>query len=191
MPDFFVIRYNPVTSKYDAVNGPNANATFTAVNGTDANGLAALQDKQDGKYVSFPVAGAAKAELQTNLPGSNDDLLFTAVTPGTGGNSIRVRYVVAGNNTALSVSVSGNDITVNVATNGAGAATSTASQVKTAVDASGPATALVSTAIAPGNDGTGVVSALGYTNLSGGNVGGAVATNTSVVQSADSVVTSF
>jgi len=84
-------------------------------------------------------------------------------------NNIRIRYVVAGASTPLTVSVSSNDITVNVATNGSSAATSTAAQVAAAVLASTPAMALLgSVDNAPGNDGTGVVAALGFTNLAGG-----------------------
>lgn len=109
------------------------------------------------------------ASLTTALAGTNNDLKYTAKTAGVGGNSIRVRYVVAGASTPLTVSVSTNDITVNVATNGSSVATSTAAQVKTAVDASGPAAALVSVANANTDDGTGVVAALAFTNLAGGS----------------------
>lgn len=108
------------------------------------------------------------ATLTTALSGSNNDLVYTAATRGAAGNSIRVRYVVAGNNTALSVSVSTLDITVNVATDGSAAATSTADDVKAAIEASTSASALVTVADAASNDGSGVVAALAYTNLSAG-----------------------
>jgi hypothetical protein len=110
------------------------------------------------------------AALTTALTGTNNDLTYTSKATGnnySSGNSIRVRYVVAGNNTALSVSVSGSDITVNVATDGSGNPTSTAAQVRTAVLASVPAAALVDVTLAAGNDGTGVVTALAFTSLSG------------------------
>ena len=58
MPDFFVIYYNAGTGKYEAVNGPNANKSFTGTDGTDANGLAAVQERKSGKYVSLPTSGA-------------------------------------------------------------------------------------------------------------------------------------
>jgi hypothetical protein len=112
------------------------------------------------------------ATLTTALTGSNNDLKYTHASSAANfaaGNSVRVRYVdPAGNNAALGVVVAGNDITVNLATGGAGAITSTAAQVKAAVEASAPAAALVSVANAAGNDGTGVVTALAYTALSGG-----------------------
>lgn len=114
-----------------------------------------------GGYANF-------ASLTTALAGANNDLVWTANTGGTAGNSIRIRYVVSGTNTPLSVSVSGNDITVNVATDGAGAATSTATAVKNAVAASSAAGQLVTGTNAAGNDGTGVVAALAFTNLTGG-----------------------
>ena len=111
---------------------------------------------------------ALQATLSTNLSGSNNDLTYTARERGTAGNSIRVRYVVSGNNTALSVSVSGSDITVNSATDGGGAATSTAAQVKAAIEASSAADLLVTVANKTGNDGTGVIAALSYTALASG-----------------------
>lgn len=111
------------------------------------------------------------ASLTTALAGTNNDLTFTAKAGApsyAAGNSVRVRYVVAGASTPLTVSVSGSDITVNVATNGASAATSTGSQVRDAVNGSAPAAALVTAANATGNDGTGVVTALAFTSLTGG-----------------------
>lgn len=109
-----------------------------------------------------------KAALTTALAGSNNDLKFEADERGVGGNSITVAYVVSGNNTALSVSVSGSAITVNVATNGGGDPTSTAAQVRDAVNAHATASELVTASNAAGNDGTGVVAALSATALSGG-----------------------
>lgn len=108
------------------------------------------------------------ARLTTALTGTNNDSTFTATRPGAAGNDIRIRYVVSGVSTPLSVAVSGNDITVNVATSGASAATSTAAQVNAAVNAHATASSMVSAANATGNDGTGVVTALAFTNLTGG-----------------------
>lgn len=110
------------------------------------------------------------AKLTTAMAGTNNDLTFYAKTPGAAGNNIRVRIVVAGASTALSVSVATNDITINSATSAGSAATSTAAQVRTAVLASVPAMALLgSVENATGNDGTGVVAALAFTNLAGGS----------------------
>lgn len=113
----------------------------------------------------------ASATLTTALAGANDDLTYTAKAGPpdyAAGNSVRVRYVVAGASTPLTVSVAGNDITVNVATTAGSVASSTALQVRDAVNASVPASALVTAALATGNDGSGVVSALAFTTLAGG-----------------------
>lgn len=115
--------------------------------------------------IPMPSVGA---ELRTAMAGANNDLWFRSKQKGEAGNSTRVRIVVAGTSTALSVSVSGSDITINSATDGAGAATSTATQVAAAVEASGPASALVKTDVLPGDTGAGVVAAFAFTNLAGG-----------------------
>lgn len=128
-------------------------------------------------YRSIPGRWAAAgnwaiATLTTALAGVQNDLTFTsraARHQQESGNAVRVRYVVAGASTPLTVAVAGNDITVNVATSSGSVATSTAAQVRDAVNASVPASALVTAALATGNDGTGVVAALAYTNLTGGS----------------------
>ena len=112
---------------------------------------------------------ALKATLTTALTGTNNDLKYTAREAGVGGNSITVRYVdPAGNNAALSVTVAGTAITVNLATNGSGTITSTAAQVAAAIAAKQQASVLVDVENAAGNDGTGVVTALAATPLTGG-----------------------
>lgn len=125
----------------------------------------------------FRVTGSRKATLTTAMAGENNDLVFTAKASGATGNDVRVRVVVAGAGTALSVAVAGNDITVNSATNGSSVATTTAAQALAAVLASGPATALVDAALAPGNNGTGVIAAFAYTNLAGGAASSGVKVN--------------
>lgn len=113
-----------------------------------------------------------KASYTTALTGTNNDLKFTAQQPGTEPNAVRVRYVdPAGNNQALAVSVSGNDITVSLATGSGGAITSTAAQVKAAVNLHDGANDLVSAGLATGNDGTGVVTAMAFQTLAGGTEG--------------------
>lgn len=112
---------------------------------------------------------ATYAALTTALAGTHNDLVYTARIGGTGGNSLQVEYLVAGANTPLTVTATATKVTVNVATNGASAATSTASQVRDAVRASVAAMAIMrSVELAGANDGTGVVTALTATNLTGG-----------------------
>lgn len=116
-----------------------------------------------------PALAGAFASLTTALTGTNNDLVFTAKEIGNDGNLINITYVVAGNNTPLSIAVVGNAITVNVATGAGGAATSTAAQIRTAVNASAAAMLLLKPVeLAASNTGAGVVTAMATTYLSGG-----------------------
>lgn len=108
-----------------------------------------------------------RASLVVNSTGNDNDFFVFARTPGTAGNSIRVRIVVAGNNTPLSVTAAGNDITINSATSGGGAATSTAKQVIAAINNSTTARGLIWASAQKDNAGDGTVAALAYTNLAG------------------------
>lgn len=113
-----------------------------------------------------------KASLTTALSGAQNDLVFTAQRGGTWGNAIRVQYIdPATNDAVLSVDVDGFDITVNLATDGASAPTSTAAEVAAKVLTHPYASRLVSVALASSNDGTGVVTALSFTALTGGEFG--------------------
>lgn len=126
-------------------------------------------------------SGGTRATLSTNLTGNNNDLTFTSTVQTTTGNSTTIAYVdPAGNNAVLSVSVTGSAITVNLATGVAGAITSTAAQIKTALDASVPAAALITTANKAANDGTGVVTAMTATALAGGITGSITSTGATV-----------
>ncbi len=96
----------------------------------------------------------------TGLTGTNNDLTFIARTPGTT-PTITVTYAdPSANNATLSVSVASQAITVNLATNGSGTITSTAAQIKSAIEAHAAANALVVVELAASNDGTGVVTAM-------------------------------
>src|SRR5438128_45178 len=87
------------------------------------------------------------------------NLLFTAVTPGTGGNAITVQFTKAASQ-AFSIGVVGNAITVNLPCDSAGNPTwgqnlavpalaqGQALQIMTALNANGPASALITTALA-------------------------------------------
>lgn len=121
-----------------------------------------------GNWGRFGIS--ATAALTTALTGTNNDLTYTAKRGGAS-PGITVQYVVAGVSTALSVVTTDKAIVVNVATNGSSAATSTAAQVAAAVAANFTANALVTVANAPGNDGTGVVTAMAASPLTGGSDG--------------------
>lgn len=70
------------------------------------------------------------------------DLTYTADDVGVAGNDITIAYVDDGTGGAETVDVTGTDIVVHME-----AAVSTATQIKTAVDASAPASALISVAV--------------------------------------------
>lgn len=119
------------------------------------------------------------ATLTTSLTGDDNDLTFTArqggynnnnLTRGANGNNVKIEYVDPGTNDAeLSVTVANNtEITVSLATDGAGAITSTAEEVMMAIQAHAVANTLVTVANAPSNDGSGVVTTMSKTALSGG-----------------------
>lgn len=109
------------------------------------------------------------AALTTAMTGTNNDVVLTALTAGTGGNATALTLVSPGTaNAALSVSVTGQSITVNLATNGSSVITTTAAQLITALTGNAQAAALVGVALAASNDGTGVVTALSKTFLTGG-----------------------
>lgn len=115
-----------------------------------------------------PGADDVAATLATGIVASNNALTYTAKTNGLAGNAITINYVVAGNTTPLTVTVTGTAIRVNVATSAAGVATSTAAQVKTAIEANVPANALVAVTHTGASTGAGVVTALAVTPLTGG-----------------------
>jgi hypothetical protein len=117
-------------------------------------------------------AVGTKATLTTALTGTNNDLTFTAVQPGADGNQITVQYVNAGGTTPLSVAFTSTagparQIVVTLATT-TGTITSTAAQVRDAINSHAKAQNHVQVANAAANDGTGVVTALAATPLTGG-----------------------
>ena len=112
----------------------------------------------------------AKASLTTVLTGTNNDLTFRARKGGVAGNSITITLVdPAGNNVPLSIAVVGNAITVTLAVDGTSTITTTAAQLRDAINASPAAFSLVYAVLAAGNDGTGLVTALSSTPLTGGS----------------------
>ncbi len=111
----------------------------------------------------------AKATLSTDLAGDNNDLKFTAKLKGHFGNTIKVAYVDPdAANAKLAVTVSGTTITVSLATGANKAITSTAANVKAAIEEVPAAAALVTVANVAGNSGEGVVAAMAATALANG-----------------------
>jgi hypothetical protein len=109
----------------------------------------------------------------TMTKGSNKDLEFTSLILGDGPaddgvSAISVEIAVAGMGTELSIDVTDYDIVINSATSGAGAATSTARDIRDALQASAAAMALIKVKLASGSDGSGIPGVLAHTHLSGG-----------------------
>lgn len=110
-----------------------------------------------------------KASLQIGVVGSNNALTFTSKLPGELGNSSSLTLVdPKANNAALSISVSGRDVTVRLATGVAGAITTTATQLKTAIEANASAHALFTITNTGASTGAGVVAALRRAQLADG-----------------------
>jgi len=125
--------------------------------------------KLDLKKTTVRLIDGKKATLTFNSVAANSDLVFTEVRThvGTNDSAIRVRSVNPGtNNASLSISVTGSDITINLATDGSAVATTTAAQAVAALAASQAAAALVS--VTDEGDGSGLLSVVAYTALTGG-----------------------
>jgi hypothetical protein len=138
--------------------GASAAATLDnimgAVNGTTGEGTV---------YGTGTTANAT-VEATTN---TNTTQLFEARTAGSAGNAI----VFTENATHLSVGGAGTGGGTLEQGTDAGSITSTASDVLAAINASTAAAALVDVALSSGNDGTGLVTDMDATNLSGGSDG--------------------
>ncbi|MFA7164614.1 MAG: hypothetical protein WC124_02040 [Desulfoplanes sp.] len=109
----------------------------------------------------------------TTSNGSNKDLTFTSKVIGDGPShdgvsTASIECVVSGSGTSLSIDVTGSDITINSATDGAGDASSTARDVRDALQADEAAMALIGVKIAAGQDGSGIFGELSHTHMSGG-----------------------
>lgn len=123
-------------------------------------------------FAGAPV-NAVAATANVNPTGDDNALTFTARVYGAAGNGISIRYVDPGGVTAaLAVSVVGQAITVSLA-RAASAITSTAAEVKAAIEASAPANELVAVSIltsdsGSADDGTGIVTAMSQAALASG-----------------------
>lgn len=110
-----------------------------------------------------------KATLLIGVVASNNALTITSKKLGSLGNAISLTLVdPKANSAALSVVVDGLDIRVNLATSSGGAITTTATQLKSAIEANTAANALVGLANTGASTGTGAVAALRRQVLSGG-----------------------
>lgn len=115
-------------------------------------------------------APEVKATLATGSASSNNGLTWTSKLYGIQGNDITVHLKdPKANSSSLAIAVSGKAITVNLATNSSGAITTTAAQLKTAIEANTAAHALVGVANTGASTGAGVVGAsFRFAYLTGG-----------------------
>lgn len=117
---------------------------------------------------------AVASTLQTALTGTNNDLVYTAAVKGAAGDDITIEYIDPAVETASeTVTVVGTAISVTLRS--VSGVLSTATEVKTAIEAEAEADALVTVANAGGNNGSGAVIALVATPLASG-VNGTVGT---------------
>jgi phage tail sheath protein FI len=133
---------------------------------------------------SRPIRTVRSSVLGIVGTGNNDETVASLITPTTGngklnftakdnlgasGNDITIAAVNPGTNSAaLTVTVTGKAIVISLATNGSAAATSTASQVLAAINASTAASALVQAALAVGSTEGSQYLVHPATNLTGG-----------------------
>lgn len=178
--------------------------TYTSVAKNDsANNITVAYNQSLTTVTSAAVSGQAitvavgyqaltASLLSTNLTGANNDLTFTAVTAGVAGDNITIEYIdPSANDEPLAISVTGDAIEVTLATDGGGVITSTASQIKTAIEADAGAAALVSVALKTGNTGAGIVTALAATNLAGGYDAALVGTLDDIETAVDAVASAL
>ena len=146
-----------------------ATSAGSAATSTMAQIAAAVTAAPAAAALVTAVAGGTTTTVAAALTATLlSGVLYQADLGTTGGNSITVRHVTAGANTALTVSLSTLAITVNLATNASSVATSTVAQVVAAINGNTAIAALV-TAFATGT-GTDLANAKAVTNLAGGAV---------------------
>jgi hypothetical protein len=116
-----------------------------------------------------PGAGAAAASVVIDPAGANNALEWTAVATGSQGNLISVQYVNPGaNNVPFELDLVGNTIIVRLATGPAGAITTIADDISAAVLVHPAISLLVTCLDSGGDDGSGLVTAMPRTFLTGG-----------------------
>jgi len=153
---------------------PNSDAVFFNPITTTLSSFGQITDDASGDgegQVLFTLIGdSVAAEVTIDPTGTDNSVKYTAVTAGQAGNNITVEYVdpVAALS-PLSVTVVGTVITISLETNAGSAIISTADEIITLITGDVDASALV----IPTNVGlgTGVVTAIAATNLTGGNGG--------------------
>lgn len=118
---------------------------------------------------TIQVGTPAVATNTTGTVESNNGLTWSAKGPGLSGNDISITLTKpAVSNAVLTVSVINTEVRVALATDQNGDISSTAAQVLAAVQAHSGANRTINVAHTPTSDGTGVMTAVTKTNLTGG-----------------------
>jgi hypothetical protein len=188
-----------------SLTGTHNDLVFTARNaGTGGNSLtvAYIDPAESDSPISVTFDGT---DLVVNLAtdsgdaatvnlastGANNDITVTADAAGSAGNSYSVEFIdPSANNATLSVTTADYlKFTVNLATGAGGAITSTAAQVIAALNAYAPFAALMTAANTGGNNGSGVVTAIAETDLTGGGDNYAITTTAAEIATAVSLTT--
>jgi hypothetical protein len=172
-PAFTLTAKNPGT----AGNG----YTFAIADPAASQSLSITQDGFD--FVLTPACDAGDAAaVTTAMTGANNDITVTADTAGTIGNGYSIE-LLAGSGTTQALSVATTDylkFTVTLA-RAADAITTTATQLVAALNAYAPFAAIMTAAVKSGDNGTGIVTALAETDLTGGGENAAITTTSAEV----------
>jgi hypothetical protein len=130
----------------------------------------------DIDYIIHKDSNATAEKASVSILTGDGQLDYEAQKTGANGNDISIEYQDPGTaEQPLSVTVSNNAIVITLATNIGGSLTSTANEVKTAIENNTEANGLVSITV-PGA-GTSIVPAVSQTYLSGGFSGGITITD--------------
>ena len=150
--------------------------TFAIGDPAESQALAITQTGLD--FVVTPACDAGDtAELATSMMGSHNDIRIVANVAGSLANSYSIE-LLAGSGTTQALSVATTDylkFTVTLA-RAADAISTTASQLIAALNAYAPFAALMTAAVKSGDNGSGVVTALAETDLTGGGANAAITT---------------
>jgi hypothetical protein len=150
--------------------------TFAIGDPAESQALAITQTGLD--FVVTPACDAGDAAaVTTAMTGTNNDITITADTAGTIGNGYSIELLAgSGTTQALSVTTSDNlKFSVTLA-RAADAISTTATQLVAALNAYAPFAALMTAAVKSGDNGSGVVTALAETDLTGGGANAAITT---------------
>jgi hypothetical protein len=125
-------------------------------------------DGTNGLWKLWYTQAAVAATLVSNMTAAAADLTFTAKTAGSGGNDISIQFVdpAAASQSLAITNPTADHFVISLATDGAGAITSVANDIKTAVDGDTGMAAHVSVAVE--GAGTGLANALAAAHLTGG-----------------------